>query len=149
MTLQAAWLDQTLQVCGPNGAATDRIPDGPCGSAQSSQSSAAPPWHGGTAAGAASRCCYPLLFVARMDGLLRIFARPSRKRPAEHQTARRTASKLQAPREEKGQCAFEKLQSPSPGTTTHGGGEEGAETALEQCGQSGRGSPARTKGPQC
>ena len=93
--------------------------------------------------------CAPLREPRGEERPVRAFARPPWKRAAERQAARRAASKPQAPREEKGQCAFPKLKSPSPGTAARGGGGEGAESALEQCGQSGRGRPVGTKGPQC
>lgn len=100
-------------------------------------------WHGGmgssqavpalprSGAQTAARGCAPLpgsAAAARVPCLR--FRTASLEKTAEGQSARRAASKLQALGEEKGQCAFVKLKSPSPGTATHGGGGEGAETAL-------------------
>lgn len=55
------------------------------------------------------------------------------------------ASKLQAPKEEKGQCAFPSSK-PSPGTATHGGGRGRLKTQLlTNYWQSGRGCPIGTR----
>ena len=66
------------------------------------------------------------------------FARPPRKRRAQLPAARRAASKLQAPGEEKGQCALAKLRSPSPGTATPGEGRGRGHRAQSAGSQAGR-----------
>lgn len=74
------------------------------------------------------------------------FSRPPRKRPAECQAARRAASKLQAPREEKGQCAFAKLKSPSPGAAAHAGGARARGPRCNSAGSQAGGAPLGQKG---
>ena len=49
----------------------------------------------------------------------------------------------------KGPVCIPQTQKPLSRHSGRGGGGEGAESALEQCGQSGRGRPVGTKGPQC
>lgn len=64
----------------------------------------------------------------------------------EGQSARRTASKLLPLGEEKGQCAFEKLQSSSPGTEIHGGGERELKLCFNRVSSQAGGAPPGQKG---
>lgn len=61
----------------------------------------------------------------------------------QRQAARRAASKLQAPGEEKGQCAFLKLKSPSPST---GEGERELKLRFHSVGTQAVGAPPGQKG---
>lgn len=62
------------------------------------------------------------------------------------QAARRAASKLQAPREEKGQCAFAKLKSPSPGAAARAGGARARGPRCNSAGSQAGGAPPGQKG---
>ena len=90
--------------------------------------------------------CAPLREPRGEERPVRAFARPPWKRAAEHQAARRAASKLQAPREEKGQCAFPKLKSPSPGTAAAEEGEREPRVRLNSVGSQAAGAPSGQKG---